>query len=63
MTERHDHGGEDALEALVEEFSDRRTYRPTDDAVEPDEMPRGPSGTALGDSAPTGSGAVPPEAR
>jgi len=47
MTERHDDGDDD-LEALVERFSRRRTYRPTDGQDEPEELPEGPSGTAMG---------------
>jgi hypothetical protein len=55
--------GTDAdLAALVEEFSSRKTYRPTDDMAEPDEVPQGPSGTAMGDAAPPVHGAAEPEA-
>ncbi|MEU9202071.1 hypothetical protein [Streptomyces sp. NPDC048332] len=42
---------EAGLAALVEEFSSRRTYRPADGMAEPDELPQGPSGTAMGESA------------
>ncbi|WP_329377994.1 hypothetical protein [Streptomyces sp. NBC_01716] len=45
-------GSEAELAALVEEFASRRTYRPTDALDEPDELPQGPSGTAMGDAAP-----------
>ncbi|MFI9383378.1 hypothetical protein [Kutzneria sp. NPDC052558] len=41
---------DDDLEALVERFSRRRTYRPTDGEDEPEELPEGPSGTAMGTS-------------
>ncbi|CAM5261305.1 hypothetical protein GCM10010253_42220 [Streptomyces badius] len=60
-------GGEDGmsddaeLAALVAEFSFRKTYRPTDDLAEPDELPHGPSGTALGEGAPTARGAGEPD--
>ncbi|MEU1471537.1 hypothetical protein ABZ434_25370 [Streptomyces sp. NPDC005761] len=39
------------LASLVEEFSFRRTYRPTDGLAEPDEVPQGPSGSAMGEAA------------
>ncbi|MGW0938759.1 hypothetical protein [Streptomyces sp. NPDC002666] len=39
------------LAALVDEFASRRTYRPTDGMAEPDEVPQGPSGTAMGETA------------
>ncbi|MFJ9030421.1 hypothetical protein ACIRQP_18220 [Streptomyces sp. NPDC102274] len=55
--------GDDAdLAALVEEFSSRRTYRPADALDEPEEVPQGPSGTAMGDAAPPVRGAAEPEA-
>ncbi|MFD4026215.1 hypothetical protein ACFWRV_22310 [Streptomyces sp. NPDC058576] len=54
--------GEDAeLAALVAEFSFRKTYRPTDEMAEPDEVPHGPSGTVRGDVAPTAQGAAEPD--
>lgn len=58
-----EHGaGDDAeLAALVAEFSFRKTYRPTDEIAEPDEVPHGPSGTALGDAAPTARGPAEPD--
>jgi hypothetical protein len=62
VAERQETPSDDALEALVEEFSSRRIYRPTDDVTEPDEVPQGPSGTAVGDGTSTGSGAAEPEA-
>ncbi|MFJ5680159.1 hypothetical protein [Streptomyces sp. NPDC093097] len=63
MTERHDNGGDDAaLAALIGEFSSRRTYRPTDDLTEPEELPRASSGTAMGDTSATGSGGGEPDA-
>ncbi|MEV4948914.1 hypothetical protein [Streptomyces sp. NPDC053755] len=40
---------DEELDALIAEFSERRTYRPTDDVPEPDEVPQAPSGTAMGD--------------
>ncbi|MFJ2090210.1 hypothetical protein ACIOEW_13185 [Streptomyces sp. NPDC087901] len=43
---------DDELAALVEEFSIRKTYRPTDGIAEPDEVPQGPSGSAIGDVVP-----------
>jgi len=39
------------LASLVEEFSFHRTYRPVDGVAEPDEVPQGPSGTAMGEAA------------
>ncbi|MBW5252245.1 hypothetical protein P8A21_22575 [Streptomyces poriferorum] len=45
-----DEGEDAALAALVPEFSFRRTYRPTDGMAEPDEVPQGPSGTAMGEA-------------
>ncbi|MFH9262882.1 MULTISPECIES: hypothetical protein [unclassified Streptomyces] len=57
-----DGAGDDAeLAALVAEFSFRKTYRPTDDLAEPDELPHGPSGTALGEGAPPARGAGEPD--
>ncbi|MFD3518894.1 hypothetical protein [Streptomyces sp. NPDC058653] len=61
MTEDQEMGSEAELVALVEEFASRRTYRPTDALDEPDEMPQGPSGTAMGDAAPPVHGAAEPE--
>ncbi|MEU8825115.1 hypothetical protein [Streptomyces sp. NPDC048636] len=54
-------GGDADLAALVEEFSSPRTYRPTDALPEPDEVPQGPSGTAMGDAAPPLDGTAEPE--
>lgn len=42
---------QDELAALVDEFASRRTYRPADGMAEPDELPQGPSGTAMGEAA------------
>ncbi|MFJ2024742.1 hypothetical protein ACIODW_13185 [Streptomyces sp. NPDC087897] len=54
--------GDDAeLAALVAEFSSRKTYRPTDGMAEPDEVPHGPSGTAMADAPPTARGAAEPD--
>ncbi|WP_171163553.1 hypothetical protein [Streptomyces sp. I05A-00742] len=53
---------DDALEELVEEFSNRRIYRPTDGGVEPDEVPQGPSGTAMDSSPGAGAGSAEPDA-
>ncbi|WP_167455335.1 hypothetical protein [Amycolatopsis kentuckyensis] len=39
---------DDGLEDLVARFSRTRTYRPTDGKDEPEELPEGPSGTAVG---------------
>ncbi|MCR8944972.1 MULTISPECIES: hypothetical protein [Streptomyces] len=50
------------LAALVAEFSFRKTYRPTDDLAEPDEMPHGPSGTAMGDGPSPVHGSAEPDA-
>ncbi|MGW1294012.1 hypothetical protein [Streptomyces sp. NPDC002533] len=50
----HSAGDDAELVALVDEFSFRRTYRPTDELAEPGEMPRGPSGTAPEGTAPGG---------
>ncbi|ATY98957.1 hypothetical protein ACFY9H_26820 [Streptomyces bacillaris] len=54
--------GDDELAALVAEFSFRKTYRPTDDLAEPDEMPHGPSGTAMGDGPSPVHGSAEPDA-
>ncbi|KAB2593012.1 hypothetical protein [Streptomyces arboris] len=55
--------GDDAeLAALVAEFSFRKTYRPTDELAEPDDVPHGPSGTAMGEAAPTAQAAPEPDA-
>lgn len=40
---------DDELAALVDEFSFRRTYHPTDGLAEPDELPQGPSGSVMGE--------------
>ncbi|MER5278381.1 hypothetical protein ABT025_21885 [Streptomyces sp. NPDC002809] len=40
------------LAVLVEEFSIRKTYRPSDGLTEPDEVPQGPSGSTMGETAP-----------
>ncbi|MBT3072806.1 MULTISPECIES: hypothetical protein [Streptomyces] len=53
---------DDELAALVAEFSFRKTYRPTDDLAEPDEMPHGPSGTAMGDGPSPVLGSAEPDA-
>ncbi len=55
-------GGDAELAALVEEFSFRRTYRPTDGMAEPDEVPQGPSGSAMGEAAASAQGLPEPEA-
>ncbi|MGA5000428.1 hypothetical protein ACPCB7_20640 [Streptomyces arboris] len=55
-------GGDAELAALVAEFSFRKTYRPTDELAEPDEVPHGPSGTAMGEAAPTAQAAPEPDA-
>ncbi|MGP8302322.1 hypothetical protein ACTPOK_31250 [Streptomyces inhibens] len=60
--DRQERDSDEALEALIEEFSSRRIFRPTDGRAEPDEVPQGPSGTAMGDAASAGSGAAEPEA-
>ncbi|MEU9950641.1 hypothetical protein [Streptomyces sp. NPDC047939] len=52
---------DEELAALVAEFSVRKTYRPTDGLAEPDEVPQGPSGTAMGDAAPPAQGVVEPD--
>lgn len=51
MVNDPDRGSDDELAALVDEFSFRRTYRPTDGLAEPDELPLGPSGSAMGETA------------
>ncbi|WP_327280306.1 MULTISPECIES: hypothetical protein [unclassified Streptomyces] len=53
MTPQHDRSQDDELESLVEEFSDRRVYRPTDEAGEPEDLPQAGSGTAKADPAPS----------
>ncbi|AJC53376.1 MULTISPECIES: hypothetical protein [Streptomyces] len=53
MTDRS--GDDEELAELVGEFSSRRTYRPTDDLAEPEEMPPAASGAAMGDAGGTGS--------
>ncbi|WP_137990852.1 hypothetical protein [Streptomyces vilmorinianum] len=59
MTQPHKPSDEDEfadlddLDNLISEFSDLRTYRPTDDAAEPDDVPQAPSGTAMGDAPPS----------
>ncbi|MFF4102028.1 hypothetical protein [Streptomyces sp. NPDC001903] len=52
MAPHRDGASDEELEALVEEFSDRRVYRPTGDAAEPEEPPRAGSGTAKADADP-----------
>ncbi|MFF9011991.1 hypothetical protein ACF09C_03340 [Streptomyces sp. NPDC014870] len=53
---KHHKGREDAeLAELLAEFSERRTYRPADDAPEPDDVPQAPSGTAMGEETPASS--------
>ncbi|MEU6985217.1 hypothetical protein ABZ946_17585 [Streptomyces sp. NPDC046324] len=48
MTQHHSESDERELEALIAEYSEaRRTYRPVDDAAEPDDVPQAPSGTAM----------------
>ncbi|MEV0322226.1 hypothetical protein ACIBKX_00595 [Streptomyces sp. NPDC050658] len=61
MTEDQPMGDDAELAALVAEFADRRTYSPTDDMAEPDELPQGPSGTAMGETAPGVQGTAEPE--
>jgi hypothetical protein len=43
---------DDDLIALVDEYSDRRVYRPVDEVPEPGEVPAGGSGTAASADAP-----------
>jgi len=62
MPQEQEMGGDAELAALVEEFSGRRTYRPTDDMAEPDELPQGPSGTAMGDATAPSHEAADPQA-
>ncbi len=47
------------LEALVGRFAQRRTYRPTDDLDEPDELPLGPAGTVPANASGTPGGEAP----
>ncbi|WP_431046971.1 hypothetical protein ACQUSR_33015 [Streptomyces sp. P1-3] len=61
MTKDQETGNDAELADLVEEFSSHRTYRPTDAVAEPDEVPQGPSGTAMGDAAPPVHGTAEPE--
>ncbi|MET9434944.1 hypothetical protein [Streptomyces sp. NPDC006551] len=56
MTQYEHEPSDEELEALLEEFSERRTYRPTDDVPEPEDVPQAPSGTALGDTADPAAG-------
>ncbi|MFJ3583426.1 hypothetical protein ACIPPS_14495 [Streptomyces sp. NPDC090127] len=51
MTQHHQPRDEAELEDLLAEFSDRRTYRPSDEAAEPEDVPQAPSGTAMGEGA------------
>ncbi|MGW6567798.1 hypothetical protein [Streptomyces sp. NPDC054975] len=51
MTRPHQPDEEGDWEELLAEFSERRTYRPSDDAAEPDDVPQAPSGTAMGETA------------
>ncbi|MFC8275878.1 hypothetical protein ACFUJR_25710 [Streptomyces sp. NPDC057271] len=51
MTRHHRPSDEQELEDVIAEFSERRTYRPSDEAPEPDDVPQAPSGTAMGDGA------------
>ncbi|WP_327709577.1 hypothetical protein OG912_13770 [Streptomyces sp. NBC_00464] len=55
-------GGDAELASLVVEFSFRKTYRPADGMAEPDEVPQGPSGSAMGEAAPPLQGLSEPEA-
>ncbi|WP_326737891.1 hypothetical protein [Streptomyces sp. NBC_01022] len=55
-------GGDAELAALVAEFSFRKTYRPADGMAEPDEVPQGPSGSAMGEATPPLQGLSEPEA-
>jgi hypothetical protein len=61
MTKDQERDSDAELAALVEEFSSRKTYRPTDGMAEPDEVPQGPSGTVMGDATPPVHGAAEPE--
>ncbi|MFF7178305.1 hypothetical protein [Streptomyces sp. NPDC008121] len=49
MTQHEGQPTDEELDALLAEFSERRTYRPTDEVPEPDDVPQAPSGTAMGD--------------
>ncbi|MFF9914185.1 hypothetical protein [Streptomyces sp. NPDC013457] len=51
MTQPHRPSDEQDWEDVIAEFSGRRTYRPSDEAPEPDDVPQAPSGTAVGDGA------------
>lgn len=51
MTRHHKQGEDEELDDLLAEFSERRTYRPSDDAAEPEDVPQAPSGTAMGEAA------------
>ncbi|MEU9703359.1 hypothetical protein [Streptomyces sp. NPDC047981] len=53
MTQHHREPDEAELAELLAEFSERRTYRPSDDAPEPDDVPQAPSGTAMGEDTPS----------
>ncbi|MFE5614733.1 hypothetical protein [Streptomyces sp. NPDC056463] len=53
MTRHHRSSDEPEWEDVIAEFSERRTYRPSDEAPEPDDVPQAPSGTAVGDGATT----------
>jgi hypothetical protein len=61
MAKDQELGSDAELAALVAEFATRKTYRPTDDMTEPDEVPQGPSGTVMGDTAPPAQGAAEPQ--
>lgn len=52
MTPHRDGASDEELEALLEEFSDRRVYRPTGDTAEPEDLPQAGSGTAQAEPAP-----------
>lgn len=53
MTQHHEQGDDRELEELLAEFGEQRTYRPADDAAEPDDVPQAPSGTAMGEASPS----------
>ncbi|MFE9456762.1 hypothetical protein [Streptomyces californicus] len=57
----HGAGSDAELAELVAEFTFTKTYRPTDLMAEPDELPPGPSGTAMGAEAPTTQGSTEPD--
>ncbi|MEV4433041.1 hypothetical protein [Streptomyces sp. NPDC049555] len=57
MTERHERDEDSALEELLAEFSDTRTYRPTDGVAEPGAVPQAPSGTTTAQTTASGAGA------